>query len=78
MISKGNKRDMLIIGGDWNAEVAAGTHTTHPEEVGPYGGDRTTRAGRQLLQFCKEESLKLAGTIFAHTQTEPHAIPHRA
>ncbi|KAG1680289.1 Craniofacial development protein 2 [Nymphon striatum] len=53
--------DVLYIMGDWNAKVGS---TRDPGITGSWGlGDRNER-GQRLVDFCKENSLIIANTMF--------------
>ena len=47
--------------GDWNAKV--GSQET-PEVTGKFGLGIQNEAGQRLLEFCKENALVIANTLF--------------
>ena len=54
------KKDVLFIG-DWNAKV--GSQVT-PGVTGKFGLGVRNEAGQRLLEFCQENALVIANTIF--------------
>ena len=55
------KRDVLFIIGDWNAKV--GSQET-PGVTGKFGLGAWNEAGQRLIQFCQENALVIANTLF--------------
>ena len=55
------KRDALFIIGDWNAKV--GSQET-PGVTGKYGLGIRNEAGQRLIEFCQENALVIANTLF--------------
>ena len=55
------KRDVLFIIGDWNAKV--GSQET-PRVTGKFGLGVQNEAGQRLTEFCKENALLTANTLF--------------
>ena len=55
------KKDVLFIIGDWNAKV--GSQET-PEVTGKFGLGVQNEAGRRLAEFCQENALVIANTLF--------------
>ena len=55
------KKDVLFIIGDWNAKV--GSQET-PGERGKFGLGIRNEAGQRLIEFCKENALVIANTLF--------------
>ena len=55
------KRDVLSITGDWNAKVGS-------QEIlgitGKFGLGEQNEAGRRLTEFCQENALVIANTLF--------------
>ena len=68
------KRDVLFIIGDWNAKV--GSQET-PGVTGKFGLGMRNEAGQRLIEFCQENALVIANTLFQqhkrrlHTGTSP-------
>ena len=68
------KRDVLFIIGDWNAKV--GSQET-PGVTGKFGLGVWNEAGQRLIQFCQENALVIANTLFQehkrrlYTRTSP-------
>ena len=55
------KRDVLFIIGDWNAKV--GSQET-PGGTGKFGLGVQNEAGQKLIEFCQENALVIANTLF--------------
>ena len=55
------KRDVLFIMGDWNAKV--GSQET-PGVTGKFGLGVRNEAGQRLIEFCQENALVIANTLF--------------
>ena len=55
------KKDVLFIIGDWNAKV--GTQET-PGVTGKFGLGIWNEAGQRLIEFCQENALVIANTLF--------------
>ena len=55
------KKEVLFIIGDWNAKV--GSQET-PGVTGKFGLGIRNEAGQRLIEFCKENTLVIANTLF--------------
>ena len=55
------KKDVLFIIGDWNAKL--GSQET-PEVTGKFGLGMWNEAGKRLIEFCQENALVIANTLF--------------
>ena len=55
------KKDVLFITGDWNAKV--GSQET-PGVTGRFGLGVSNEAGQRLIEFCQENALVIANTLF--------------
>ena len=55
------KKDVLFITGDWNAKV--GSQET-PGVTGKFGLGVRNEAGQRLIEFCQENALVIANTLF--------------
>ena len=55
------KKDVLFIIGDWNAKV--GSQET-PGVTGKFGLRVQNEAGQRLIEFCQENALVIANTLF--------------
>ena len=55
------KKDILFIIGDWNAKV--GSQET-PRVTGKFGFGVWNEAGQRLIEFCQENALVIANTLF--------------
>ena len=58
------KKDVLYITGEWNAKV--GSQEIHGV-TGKFGLGVQNEAGQRLIEFCQENALVIANTIF-----QPH------
>ena len=56
-----SKKDVLFIIGDWNTKV--GSQET-PEVTGKFGLGVRNEAGQRLIEFCQEDALVIADTLF--------------
>ena len=54
-------KDVLFIIGDWNAKV--GSQET-PGVTGKFGLGIWNEAGQRLIEFCQENALVIANTLF--------------
>ena len=55
------KKDVICIIGDWNAKV--GSQET-PGVTGKFGLGIRNEAGQRLTEFCQENALDIANTLF--------------
>ena len=55
------KKDVFFIIGDWNAKV--GSQET-PRVTGKFGLGIRNEAGQRLIEFCQENALVIANTLF--------------
>ena len=55
------RKDVLFIVGDWNAKV--GSQET-PRVRGKFGLEVQKEAGQRLIEFCQENSVFIAHTLF--------------
>ena len=55
------QKDVLFIIGDWNAK--GGSHET-PGVTGKFGLGIQNEAGQRLIEFCQENALAIANTLF--------------
>ena len=60
------KKDILFIIGDWNAKV--GSQET-PGVTGKFGLGIRNEAGQRLVEFCQENALVIANTLFQQHKT---------
>ena len=61
------KKDVLFIIGDWNAKI--GSQET-PGVTGKFGLGIRNEAGQRLIQFCQENALVIANTLFNNTRED--------
>ena len=55
------QKDILFIIGDWNAKV--GSQET-PGVTGKFGLGMWSEAGQRLIEFCQENAIVIANTLF--------------
>ena len=55
------KKDVLYIIGDWNAKVVS---QETPGVTGKFGFGMQNEAGQRLIEFCQENPLVIANTLF--------------
>ena len=64
------QKDVLFIIGDWNAKV--GSQET-PGATGKFGLGIQNEAGQRLIEFCQENALVIANTLFQqHREDSTH------
>ena len=63
------KKDVLFIIGDWNAKV--GSQET-PGVTGKFGLGVRNEAGQRLIEFCQENVLVIANTLFQQHKRRLH------
>ena len=62
-------KDVLFITGDWNAKV--GSQET-PAVTGKFGLGVQNEAGQRLIEFCQENTLIIANTLFQQHKRRPY------
>ena len=55
------KKDLLYLIGDWNAKKL---HQETPGVTGKFGLGMQNEAGQRLIEFCQENALVIANTLF--------------
>ena len=63
------KKDVLFITGDWNAKVGS---QEAPGVPGKFGFGIRNEAGQKLIEFCQENILVIANTIFQQHEKTLH------
>ena len=63
------QKDVLFIKGDWNAKV--GSQET-PGVTGKFGLRIRNEAGQRLIEFCQENTLVIANTLFQQHKRRLH------
>ena len=63
------KKDVFFIIGDWNAKV--GNQET-PGVTGKFGLGMRNEAGQRLIEFCQENALVIANTLFQQHKRRPY------
>ena len=56
-----HRKDVLYIIGDWNAKVGS---QEIPGVTGKFGLGMRNEAGQTLIEFCQENALVIANTLF--------------
>ena len=56
-----SKKDVLFIIGDWNAKVVS---QETPGVTGKFSLGVQNEAGKRLIEFCQENALVIANTLF--------------
>ena len=64
-----HKKDVLFTIGDWNAKV--GSQET-PGVIGTFGLGVQDEAGQRLIEFCQENTLVIANTLFQQHKIRLH------
>ena len=64
-----SKKDVLFIIGDWNAKV--GSQETQGV-TGKFGLGMQNEAGQRLIEFCQENALVIANTLFQQHKRRLH------
>ena len=64
-----HNNDVLFIRGNWNAKV--GSQET-PGVTGKFGLGVQNEAGQRLIQFCQENTLVIANTLFQKHKKRLH------
>ena len=63
------KKDVLFIIGDWNAKVGS---QEIPGVTGKFGLGVQNEAGQRLTEFCQENALGIANTLFQQHKRRLH------
>ena len=63
------KKDVFLIIGDWNAKVGS---QEIPGVTGKFGLRIQNEAGRRLTEFCQENALVIANTLFQEHKRRLH------
>ena len=63
------KKDVLFIIGDWKAKVES---QETPGVTGKYGLGIRNEAGQKLIEFCQENALVIANTLFQQHKRRLH------
>ena len=67
------QKEVLFILGDWNAKV--GSQET-PGVTGKFGLGMRNEAGQRLIEFCQENALVIANTLFPNNTREDSTHGH--
>ena len=68
------RKDVLFIIGDWNEKV--GSQET-PGVTGKFGLGIWNEAGQRLIEFCQENALVIANTLFQQHKRRPYTWTHQ-
>ena len=63
------KKDILFIIGDWNEKVES---QEIPGVIGKFGPGVQNKAGQRLIEFCQENSMVIANTLFQQHKRRLH------
>ena len=63
------QKNVLFIIGDWNAKVES---QETPGVTGKFGLGMRNEAGQRLIEFCQENALVIANTIFLQNKRTLH------
>ena len=63
------KKDVLFIILDWNAKIGS---QEIPEVAGKFGLGVQSEAGQRLMEFCQENALIIANTLFQQHKRKLH------
>ena len=65
---KSSEKDMLVVMGDFNAQIGNGCHAPlYPEVLGKHGSsNKISKNGEHLLHFCSVHRLQVTNTLFQH------------
>ena len=66
------KKDVLFIIGDWNAKVRS---QETPGVTGKFGLGMRNEAGQRLIEFCPENALVIANTLFQQHKRRLYTWP---
>ena len=64
--AQGPNKDVLLIIGDWNAKVES---QETPGVTGRFGLEVQIEAGQRVIEFCQENALVIANTLFQEHKT---------
>ena len=64
-----HKKDVLFIIGEWNAKVGS---QEIPRVTGKFGLEVQNEAGQRLIEFCQENTLVIANTLFQQHKRRLH------
>ena len=65
-IDKANSNDMILLMGDFNAQISKQQHQTASSVVGPHAIDELNENGQRLIDFCSHNDLIISNTFFEH------------
>ena len=69
LLERTPKKDVLFIIGNWNAKVAS---QETPGVTGKIGLGIQNEAGKRLIEFCQENALVIANTLFQQHKRRLH------
>ena len=68
------KKDVLFVTGDWNAKVG---RQEIPGVTGKFGFGVQNEAGQRLTEFCQENTLVIANTLFQQHKRRLYTSPEK-
>ena len=68
------KKDVLFVIGDWNAKVG---RQEIPGVTGKFGFGVQNEAGQRLTEFCQENTLVIANTLFQQHKRRLYTSPEK-
>ena len=68
------KKDVLFVIGDWNAKVG---RQEIPGVTGKFGFGVQNEAGQRLTEFCQENTLVIANTLFQQHKRSLYTSPEK-
>ena len=68
------KKDVLFFIGNWNAKVAS---LETPGVIGKFGLGLQNKAGQRLIEFCQENELVIANTLFQQHKRRLYTCHHQ-
>ena len=68
------KKDVLFVIGDWNAKVGS---QEIPGVTGKFGLGVQNEAGQRLIEFCQENALVIANTLFQQHKRRLYTWNHQ-